>query len=92
MREWYSNRFSCWVYLTGHAVSRMTERDIFLPMLVELIETGQMRVKDTKHFWIYRQFEARDDNFICVAVVREEKLVIKTVMHRWELRENHVEY
>jgi hypothetical protein len=38
-------------------------------------------------FGFINKFSDRDDNLICAAVVIEEKLIVKTIMHRWQLVE-----
>jgi hypothetical protein len=87
MTEWYSERFGRFVSLTKHAVDRMKERTISYDLIRELIETGETRYKDEHHVWIYKSFTERDDNLICAAVVLEQKIIIKTIMHRWQLME-----
>lgn len=90
MQEWYSERFRCWVYLTQHAIKRMEERDLNKNMIGELIETGIIHKKDDKRIWVYKSFLERNDNLICAAITQENKLIIKTVMHRWELMEESI--
>lgn len=90
MTEWYSKRFDCIVDLTKHALERMIERHIDHEVVQELIELGDIKLKDKYRFWIYKEFENRDDNLICAAVVLENKMIIKTIMHHWEIME--VEY
>lgn len=87
MTDWFSKRFECDVRLTKYAVARMHERQISRDVIRELIEIGQVKPKDDQHLWIYKAFEERNDNLICAAVVLEDKLVIKTIMHRWQLME-----
>jgi hypothetical protein len=36
------------------------------------------------HFWLYKHVAGREDNLLCVAVVIDNVLVIKTVMHHWK--------
>ena len=38
--------------------------------------------------WIFRSYPDRDDNLICAAAVLEDEVIIKTVMHHFELKEN----
>ena len=38
------------------------------------------------HLWIYKHIAERDDNLLCVAAVVENALIVKTVMHHWELQ------
>lgn len=86
MTEWHSERFSCTVILTKHAIARMQERKISFDMVRE-VNRGRAQSKDEHRLWIYHAFKERDDKLICAAVVLEDKLVIKTLMHRWQLME-----
>lgn len=81
-----SKKFGLQIQITYHAHKRMTERRISEDLLKEIIETGQTRYKDESRLWIYKHIEGRDDNLICAAVVLEDKLVVKTIMHhfQWE--------
>ncbi|HRP06772.1 MAG TPA: DUF4258 domain-containing protein [Opitutaceae bacterium] len=78
-----SNRFDRIVVFTRHALARMVERDIDEALIMELLETGIVHEKDASRFWIAKAFPERSDNLICAAVVAEDKLVIKTVMHHF---------
>ncbi|MGQ4880020.1 DUF4258 domain-containing protein [Billgrantia sp. LNSP4103-1] len=82
----YSHRFSRYVHVTRHARERMAERDITESLLLELLERGSTRYKDPERLWIALNTKGRRDNLICAAVVLEDKLVVKTIMHhfRWE--------
>lgn len=79
-----SVRFSRPVVITKHAQSRMVERNISEAMLLELIETGTEKYKDPMHLWIYKSFAGRSDNLLCVAVVLENEVIVKTVMHHFQ--------
>ena len=81
----FSGRFQRPVFITRHAQSRMVERDINHAMLLDLIETGTVRHKDTVRVWVFKQYAGRSDNLLCAAVVLEDKLVVKTVMHHFSL-------
>ena len=65
----------------------MEERHITLQMVADLIETGEITPKNERNFWISKKYPERDDNLICAAVALENKVVIKTVMHRWRREE-----
>ncbi len=82
-----SKRFGLPVRITRHARERMRERSISKEELLELLECGEVRKKDAQRMWVYHEFTGRDDNLVCAAVVKEQVLVIKTVMIRWELVE-----
>ena len=87
MQEWYSERFQGLVQLSNHATMRMIERQITINMVGELIESGEIKNKDGKRMWIYKTFDNRRDNLICAAVVLDGKLIVKTLMHNWQLME-----
>lgn len=82
----FCQRFGLDVHMTRHARERMSQRDITEALLGELLETGQVRYKDDIRLWIARAVERHDDNLVCAAVVLEDKLIVKTVMHHfhWE--------
>jgi hypothetical protein len=82
-----SNRFQRNVKITRHARQRMSERGISHDLLSDLIETGSAKYKDEHRLWLSKSYSDRDDNLICAAVVLEEEVIVKTVMHRWQLVE-----
>ena len=64
----------------------MEERGIDDVRLRDLIETGETRYKDAVRLWIYKHYADRDDNLLCVAAsLLGDTLVVKTVMHRFQL-------
>lgn len=81
----FSQRFSLGIRLTHHATARMAERQLTEALLLDLIESGELRYKDVSHLWIFKAYPERNDNLICVAVVLEKMLVVKTVMHHFVL-------
>jgi len=83
----YSARFAKEIIVTEHARARMADRDIDEPMLADLIETGNLRRIDDKYMFLFKHFSARNDNLVCAAAVEEDRLVVKTVMINWTLRE-----
>lgn len=85
---WFSKRFNRDVHITYHARERMAERQMSLNLLQDLIETGTAYKKDERRLWLAKAYNDRDDNLICAAVVLEEQLVVKTIMHRWESKES----
>ena len=82
----FSNRFNKQILVTDHAKTRMLSRLVDDAMLLDLIETGELRNKDATRIWIAKSYADRADNLICVAASAENLLVIKTVMHHfsWE--------
>ncbi|SDO94716.1 protein of unknown function [Halomonas shengliensis] len=82
----FCERFGLPVHVTRHAAERKTERGISLDQLLELLEHGTVRYKDDIRMWVAKAFTGRDDNLVCAAVIIEDRLVVKTVMHhfQWE--------
>lgn len=82
----FCQRFGLQVDVTRHARERMVQRRITEASLSELLETGQMRYKDDTRLWIAKTLAGRSDNLVCAAVVLEDRLIVKTVMHhfQWE--------
>lgn len=80
----YSKRFRLEVFVTRHARQRMAERAVDETRLLDLIETGSVRHKDENHLWLYKQYNERTDNLLCVAAVIGTVLAVKTVMHYWQ--------
>jgi len=88
VEEWFSERFGRPVRVTRHARERMVERGIEQALVRDLLETGAATHKDARRMWLSKEYPSRDDHLICAAVVSEEQVVVKTVMHRWQLLEN----
>ena len=80
-----SNRFNKPIILTHHAIEQMQERQVSEEILYDLIETGEIKYRDSEHLWIYKTFQEREDNMLCAAVIERNNLIIKTVMINWEL-------
>jgi len=82
-----SERFGRAIQLTDHAKKRMSERDIDGVRILDIIETGQVKYKDERHLWLFKGYQDRSDNLLCVAVLLSSALIVKTVMHHftpWE--------
>ncbi len=79
----HSQRFDRPVSVTRHARERMTQRVISEDELSALLEHGDLRYKDDMRLWATRHFEGRRDNLICAALVIEDHVVVKTVMHHF---------
>ncbi len=79
-------RFGLEIYITRHARQRMVQRCIDDEVLCDLLETGEVRYKDSVRLWVAKTVPGREDNDLCAAVVLEDRLVVKTVMHhfQWE--------
>ena len=83
-----SLRFGLPIQITRHAKDRMAERGISTVLLLDLIETGAAKHKDEKRLWLFKHYPERSDNLICAAAVLEDCIVIKTVMHHFQLEES----
>jgi hypothetical protein len=81
----FSQRFQRPVAVTAHARERMAARQISEALLLDILETGIDRDAGKGHHWIYKQCPERTDNLLCVAAVLETAVVVKTVMHHWEI-------
>ncbi len=81
----YSQRFERRVQVTRHAAKRMAERGISDELLLKIIDAGSIRQSDSTHLWVWLDVEGRADNLLCVVLVLEQVVVVKTVMHHWEL-------
>ena len=79
----FSERFGKSLVITDHARGRMAARAISEALLLDLIETGEVRYKDETRVWIAKHYEDRSDNLLCMAAALETALVIKTVMHHF---------
>ena len=81
----FSSRLQRTLVLTSHARERMAERDITEEMLMEVIDLGETRYRDSTHLWAYKEFPDRNDNLLCAVLVLEDAVVVKTVMHHFSL-------
>ena len=81
----FSVRFQRPVVISSHAKIRMIERDISEEILLEVIDSGDTRYKDSTHLWVFKEFPARHDNLICAVLVLEDCVVVKTVMHHFTI-------
>lgn len=81
----FSVRFQRPVVLTRHTVQQMAERNIDQALLLRVIDEGGTRYSDATHLWAWLEVPGRDDNLLCAVLVLEEAVVVKTVMHHWEL-------
>ena len=82
----FSQRFEREIIITRHAAMRMSERSMTETMLLEIIDTGETRYRDESHLWAFKTFPERADNFLCAVLVLEDRLIVKTVMHHFEVR------
>lgn len=64
---------------------RMDERGINDTLLLDVIDSGETRYRDATHLWVFKNFSERLDNLLCAVLVLEDRLVVKTVMHHFEV-------
>ncbi len=81
----FSTRFDRPVIVTRHARDRMAERNVDDELLLQLIDDGLTRYSDGTHLWAWLHVPGRADNLVCAVLVLEEAVIVKTVMHHWEL-------
>ena len=81
----YSNRFQRPIVISNHAKIRMTEREISEAMLLEVIDSGDTRYKDTTHLWAFKEFPERHDNLLCAVLILEDRVVVKIVMRHFSV-------
>jgi len=86
MTGMHSKRFARPVVITQHARARMAERNISEAILLDVIDTGDTRYRDETHLWAYKLFPERADNMLCAVLVLEDALVVKTVLHHFDIR------
>ena len=63
----------------------MVERQVSSELLLRVIDEGQTRYSDDIRLWVWLDVPGRDDNLLCAVLVLEGAVIVKTVMHRWEL-------
>lgn len=83
----FSLRFHRPLVITRHAAERMRVRKVTEELVLRIVDTGHMRYSDSTRLWAWLEVPGRDDNLLCLAVVLEDAVVIKTVMHHWEVIE-----
>jgi Domain of unknown function (DUF4258) len=81
----FSKRFLKPIVLTRHATQRMIERKVDARLVNKIVDEGETRFSDAHRLWAWMQVEGRDDNLLCLALVLDQAVVVKTVMHRWEI-------
>ncbi len=81
----HSARFNRPVIVTRHAAGRMADRGVSDALLLQVIDEGATRYSDPTHFWAWLDVPGRTDNLVCAVLVLESAVIVKTVMHHWEL-------
>jgi hypothetical protein len=83
----FSRRFQRPVIITRHASDRMIARKVTAELVLQIVDTGFVRYSDPIRLWAWLEVPERDDNLLCLALVLEDAIVVKTVMHHWEVME-----
>jgi hypothetical protein len=83
----FSVRFNKAVVITQHAQLRMRQRAISVAEMQDVIDHGDTRFKDETHLWVFMDLPGRFDNLVCVVLVLEAVVVVKTVMHYFDLED-----
>lgn len=83
--EVFSWRLQRRVQVTRHAAQRMAVRGASDELLPTIIAAGSIRQRDPTHLWVWLDVECRADKLLRVVLVLEPAVVVKTVMHHWEL-------
>ena len=55
----------------------MVARDMDEALVLDIIETGVDKDAGAGHHWIYKHFQDRKDNLLCVAAVIDDVLIVK---------------
>ena len=63
----------------------MAERRVTPELLLRVIDEGDIRYSDAARLWVWVHVPGRDDNLLCAVLVLEDAVIVKTVMHHWEL-------
>ena len=83
----FSQRFQRPIVVTRHASVRMQSRNVCADLVLKIIDTGYLRYSDPVRLWAWLELPDRQDNLLCLALVLEDAVVVKTVMHHWEVIE-----
>ena len=65
----------------------MQSRNVGADLVLKIIDTGYLRNSDPVRLWAWLELPDRQDNLLCLALVLEDAVVVKTVMHHWEVIE-----
>lgn len=73
------------VVFTNHALQRMKERDISKELVLEILDSGQVKQKEEDKYWVYKNIHARTDNLICLAIkIEKSDLIVITALINWK--------
>ena len=64
----------------------MAERHVSDEVVQAIIDTGTLKGAGSSHYWLYQEVPGRTDNLLCMAAVIDNAVVVKTIMHHWELQ------
>lgn len=65
----------------------MQSRNVGADVVLRIIDAGHLRYSDPVRLWAWLELPDRQDNLLCLALVLEDAVVVKTVMHHWEVME-----
>ena len=65
----------------------MRARNVTQELVLLIVDTGFVRYSDSSRLWAWLEVPGRADNLLCLALVLEDAVVVKTVMHHWEVIE-----
>ena len=65
----------------------MAERNVSEELLLKIIDTGQVRYSDPQRLWASLEVPGRADNLLCAVLVLEQAVIVKTVLHHFEVLE-----
>ncbi|MGK5089753.1 DUF4258 domain-containing protein [Bdellovibrionota bacterium FG-2] len=73
------------VIFTNHAQAQMVLRGLDEAIILEVIENGEIKEKDSKNkFWVFKTIGGRRDNMVAVSVAIEApRLIVITAMVHW---------
>ena len=73
------------VVFTEHALLQMELRSLDQATVLEVIETGEVKAKESKNkFWVYKEILGRKDNLISVSIsIEDPHLIVITTMINW---------
>ena len=73
------------IIFTEHAKLQMALRKLEESVVIHIIETGEVKVKEKKNkFWVFKKVDHRNDNLISVSISLESpSLIVITAMVNW---------
>ncbi len=73
------------VIFTDHAKLRMSLRNLEEAVVINVIETGEVRPKTTEgKFWVFKKVPGRKDNLISISIsIEAPNLIVITTLVNW---------